>query len=261
MRYCVLEISTQTSSFRNPDFQNFHKTLILPPPSTIIGLVGSALGLSPKESQDFFDKSNVKLGIYGKSQGMAKDLWKYFDLNREYKKIDKKYIRELGDDEFINKEGMTSVIKREFLYKSSYFIAFISEDSEVIKQIGSGFLNPIYALTLGNSDSLAFIKKVFISENIYNIEEFDEVEYAILDGNIIDEVMDNIGNGRKISIYNTSYPLTYDLPIKFDYKSNYGMRNIIKRKQFSFVSKKMKLNIMKKGIFYKDVFIPIFDIL
>jgi len=48
MEYFVLEIITNTATFRNPDFQNFHKTLNLPPPPTLIGFAGAALGLSPK---------------------------------------------------------------------------------------------------------------------------------------------------------------------------------------------------------------------
>lgn len=53
MLHCVIEIRSVTASFRNPEFQNFHKSFRLPPPTTLIGLAGAALGLSPKSAQDF----------------------------------------------------------------------------------------------------------------------------------------------------------------------------------------------------------------
>lgn len=234
MNYFVVEIITQTSSFRNPDFQNFHKTLLLPPPTTVVGLAGAAMGLSPKKSQEFFEENKIHIGVYGKSQGKAMDLWKYRDF-----------------------KGNRSVIKKEILFKNTFYIAFISDNEETILRLRESFLNPVYALTLGNNDSLAFVKNI---TPVYQLDIFEKsyvLEYCIISGNIVDEVIKNIQNGLEISIYDTYDPISYDLPIKFEYESDYGMRSVIKRKTFSFVSKPMKLNIEKEGILYKNKFIPI----
>jgi|WetSurMetagenome_2_1015567.scaffolds.fasta_scaffold372023_2 CRISPR-associated protein Cas5t len=236
MKYCVIEIVTQTATFRNPDFQNFHKTLFLPPPTTIIGLAGAAMGISQKKSTEFFESSKIQIGVYGKSSGIGKDLWKYRDL-----------------------ESNRSVIKKEILFKNVFYIAFISKIEIVIDTLEKSFLNPVYALSMGNSDSIAFIKKV-VSNNINQLDESLEFEYCVVAGDIINETMSNFDNGLEISIYNTSDPIAYDLPVKFNYESEYGMRNIIERKTFSFIGKKMKLNLKKEGLKHNEIFIPMFSI-
>jgi len=236
MKYCIVEIITQTATFRNPEFQNFHKTLYLPPPSTIVGLTGAALGLSNKQSYEFFQSNKIRIGVYGESNGITKDLWKY-------KKS----------------KGERSIINKEILFKNEFFILFVSEDDKIIDQIENSFKYPIYALTMGNSDSLAFIKKIHIG----NIDKFNEslkLEYCLAEGDIIKECLNNVQNGLEFSIYNTSDPIVYDLPVLFNFESDYGVRSISKRKTFSFVGKEMNLNTSKQGIIYKNVFIPILNL-
>ena len=80
MKYCIVEIVTQTATFRNPEFQNFHKTLPIPPPTTLVGIAGAAMGLSPKSAQLFFEESDFVMGSYCKNQGISTDLWKYNDF-------------------------------------------------------------------------------------------------------------------------------------------------------------------------------------
>jgi len=232
MNYLILKIWTQTASFRIPEFQNFHKSFLLPPPTTVIGLAGAALGLSPKSSQDFFDGSSIKTGVSGKSDGFAKDLWKYNDF----------------------KAG--SVIKREIYFFNQYVVAFASENSETIENLRSSFKNPKYALTFGTSDALTKISFV----NDFEEKESDEIENCLVEGDIISKVVENVHNGLEFSIYSTSEPIVYDLPVKFHYESDYGVRRVIERKKYSFVGKKMKLNIKISGVYADEKFIPIISI-
>ena len=232
-KFCIIEAITQSSTFRNAEFQNFHKSYKLPPPTTLIGFAGAALGLSPKASQEFFDNDKFKMGIYGYSEGIAEDLWKYNNFTPQ-----------------------KSIIKREILFLNHFLIVYGSTNKNKISKLKESFDNPKYALSLGSNDSLAFIKKV---ESKIQTSENNMVEYCLVEGDIIKEVMDNSNNGFEFSIYSTSDPITYDLPLKFEYESDYGMRKVVKRKTFSFVGKRMKLNIVKKGVNYKNIFIPIFD--
>ncbi|MDZ7899252.1 MAG: CRISPR-associated protein Cas5 [Arcicella sp.] len=80
MHYISFQMVSVTASYRNPDFQNFHKSYLLPPPTTIIGMVGAGIGLSPVASQQFFIDNEVYVSINGKSTGKANDLWKYNDF-------------------------------------------------------------------------------------------------------------------------------------------------------------------------------------
>lgn len=242
MKICIVEIFTQTATFRNPEFQTFHKSLYLPPPTSIIGLAGAALGLSPKRSQDFFN-DDFKFGVYGRSEGIAKDLWKY-----RYDKAEKNIT-----------QYTTSIIKKEFLFNNFFLIAFNSTNIDKLNKLENAFKNPYYSLTFGNSDSLVLIKKILILEK-EKIEESKEVEFCLLEGNILDEVLNNKDNSFNFSIYSTSDPIIYDLPIRFNYEEEYGFRSVSKRKTFSIIGKKMLLNIHKSGIFYNNIFIPLFKI-
>lgn len=235
MQYCIVNLISQSASFRNPDFQNFHKSYILPPPTTIIGILGAALGLNPKAAQIFFYENSIKIGISGKSSGKVTDLWKYNDF----------------------KNG--SIMLREIYFYNEYIIIFGSEDNTEINRIYQSLVNPVYTLTMGNSDSLAFIKKV---EKPAEYEIINECRIAncLVNGNLLKDVIDNINSGFELSVYSSSSPICFDLPVKFAYEGDYAMRRVIKRMPFSFISREMTLNFKIQGIKYNDIFIPLLDI-
>jgi len=231
MKYCIVELKTQTATFRNPEFQNFHKTLPLPPPTTLVGIAGAAMGKSPKDAQRFFEESAFEMGSYCKNTGMATDLWKYNDFRER------------------------SIILKEVLFQNEVILIYGTEDISKIGFLMKSFENPVYGLTLGNSDSLA--KLVTISEETKTIEA-DSVSHCLIEGDIIEEVLYNASNGLDFSIYSTSDPVAIDLPTRFFYTDSYGMRSVCQRKQFSLITTEMKLNVMKKGILYKEIFVPLF---
>ena len=233
MLYCVIEVRTVTASFRNPEFQNFHKSFRLPPPTTLIGFAGAALGLSPKSSQDFFEKYTFRAGVTGVANGMARDLWKYDTLPGR------------------------SVITREILADTHYWITFGCENQEVIFQLKSAFESPTYALTLGSSDSLAKVVKV---ELIKSDTEYNELENTLVEEDIIPRVLAQAAKGGEFSFgLNDSDPIAYQLPTRFAYESEYGVRKVVVRKLFSFVGPKVKfIGETFKGVLYGNVFIPTF---
>ena len=231
MKYCIVELKTQTATFRNPEFQNFHKTLPLPPPTTLVGVAGAAMGKSPEEAQRFFEDSAFEMGSYCKNDGMTTDLWKYNDFRER------------------------SIILKEVLFQNEVILIYGSEDLPKVDFLMESFENPVYGLTLGNSDSLA--KVVAIVEET-NTTESDIVSYCLIEGDIIEEVLTNASNGLDFSIYSTSGPTAMDLPTRFTYTDSYGMRSVSQRNQFSLITTEMKLNVKKKGVFYKGIFIPLF---
>ncbi len=231
MKYCIVELKTQTATFRNPEFQNFHKTLPLPPPTTLVGFAGAAMGKSPEDAQRFFEDSAFEMGSYFKNEGMATDLWKYNDFSER------------------------SIILKEVLFQNKAVLIYGSEDVSKVDFLMRSFENPIYGLTMGNSDSLA--KVVGITEESNTIE-MDNVSHCLIEGDIIEEVLSNASNRLDFSIYSTSDPVAMDLPTRFVYTDSYGMRSVCQRKQFSLITTEMKLNVKKKGILYKGIFVPLF---
>lgn len=232
MKYCIIEIRTQTATFRNPEFQNFHKTLPLPPPTTMVGIAGAAMGLSPGASQLFFEESRFVMGSYCKNQGSSTDLWKYNDFSER------------------------SIILKEILFQNYILLVYGSEDLSKIDILMKSFSNPVYSLTLGNSDSLA--KVVAVKEENATIES-DSVANCLIAGDVIEEVLSNASNGLDFSIYSTSDPVAMDLPTRFSYSDEYGMRSVSQRKQFSLITTEMKLNVKKTGVSYNGCFVPLFN--
>jgi CRISPR-associated protein Cas5t len=239
MIYLAVELRTVTASFRNPEFQNFHKTLHLPPPTTLIGLAGAALGLSSKIAQEWFDEDDWLFGISGTSEGYAKDLWKYqSDWNKE--------------------TGWgRSIVLREILFDNHFFMVFGCADENKVRLLQESFWQPKYALTLGTSDALA---KVVSVEIIEKTEQSNGLENCLAPGNILDDVQDNISNGMEFSIYSTSEPIAYDLPTRYYYKNDYDVRRVVQRKTLSFIGSPMQLNYSISGVRCKNCFIPVFPI-
>lgn len=243
MRNFVVEILSQTVSFRIPDFQNFHKSFNLPPPTTIVGLSGAALGLSPMKAQEFFEVNSINIGVFGLHKGKCSDTWKYNKRTKEmwlYKP---------------EKDG--SIIQKEFLIYNRYLIAFSSISTEAIARLLDAYIDPVYALTLGNSDSLAFVKS--IKEDLTYLKN-NEIENCIVEGDVIDNVINQASINFEFSIYQTSEPIAYDLPVKFTYSHDYGRRTVNKTSTFSIVSKKMKLNFDIEGLEYDGIFIPLLNL-
>ncbi|MGE0589258.1 MAG: CRISPR-associated protein Cas5 [Cyclobacteriaceae bacterium] len=239
----AIEILSQTASFRNPDFQNFHKSLDLPPPTTIVGLAGAALGLSPLQAQEFFEFSGCKIGVYGVYLGKCSDTWKYNKEIRDMRTYDP------------GKDG--SIIQKEYLIYSQFIIAFESKNSNAISKLIGAFQNPKYALTMGNSDSLALIKNM---EFDLPVVSSTDVENCLLEGDVIDSVIRFASEKIEFSIYSTSEPLTYDLPLKFQYTNDYGRRTVSQVGTFSMIGKKMKLNYSVEGLMYKNLFVPLINL-
>jgi CRISPR-associated protein Cas5t len=233
MEYCIVKLNSQTASFRNPEFFNYHKSFLVPPPTTLIGMAGAALGLSPKAAQAFFDEDIFEMGAYALTEGVANDLWKYNDF------------------------ALGSVIQREIMFKNKFIIIFGTENREKIKQLEEAFNYPMYCLTMGSSDSLAMIEGVFTTTEINHSYT---VSHCLLEGNIVEEVINSAQNGLEFSIYSTSDPIAYQLPVQFHYTKDYGMRKVNKRKEFSFIGEEMVLNVSKKGIKVENTFVPLFSL-
>lgn len=243
MKNFVIDIICQTASFRDPNFQNFHKSLELPPPTTIIGFSGAALGFSPLKSQDFFENADFKIGISGIYKGKCSDTWKYL-----------KGIRAMR---FYDPGLDGSIIQREYLINASFSIVFSSENEKALKKLKEAFENPVYALTMGNSDSLAHIQNIEIDKALV---ESNIIRNCFMEGNVINEVITEAEKGKlEFSVYSNE-TILYDLPLRFDYENDYGKRSISRIGTFTLIGKEMKLNYNVEGIQHNQQFIPLFSI-
>jgi len=163
------------NSFRQPDFHTYHKTLSIPPKTTIAGMLGSALGISPIEVNDeWLEKERFKVGIIAKANGKANDLW-------QIRKFENKRIKayEKGNAET---PYYTAVIVRELLYQMQFSLYFYFENLEDYDLVFEALQNPSWALSFGREDELFKVldlKKVELEETKNNFYSNTILPYDI----------------------------------------------------------------------------------
>src|SRR5690606_9662329 len=153
MQFIRIKASGCLNSFRQPDFHTYHKTLPLPPKTTVAGMIGSALGIGPKVVNDQWLKTErFQMGIVGKAKGKANDLW-------QIRKYETKQIAAYnkGDKDTPYK---TAVIIRELLYNSEFIIYLSFKDETDFDLVFQKLQNPAWALSLGREDELINIKEI-----------------------------------------------------------------------------------------------------
>ena len=237
-KYLVVEAISETASFRIPEFHNYHKTLSLPPFTTLVGIAGAALGLNYQKAQNYFKKNKFSLGVYGKSKGFMKDLWKAKSTK--------------------SKSGRT-VIKRE-IYYNNYFIFVFGSDNDTINNIYNAFLEPVYALTAGSSDSLLKILPLHIMEKGSETKT-KHIENCLLFGNYLDNLKLNLENlkvNKEYIFTPMNSPVSYNIPNSFVFYED-NIRKVKERKEYTFVVSPVISNIIEfNAIQFKEVKIPIF---
>ncbi|MBL7818527.1 MAG: CRISPR-associated protein Cas5 [Saprospiraceae bacterium] len=239
MNYCLIQVHTQTATFRNPEFQNFHKSFALPPPTTIVGLAGAALGLEAKEAQAFFEGRGFQMGVKGTSCGKANDLWKYRTLSSDPAKA-------------------TSVLTREILYDNRFLIAFANENADLIEDLRVSFMVPTYAPVLGSSDSLAKIK--VLPSDTFSETQSTELSHCLVGGNAVEDALAAALSNQPFNFYlQYNDSMFYDLPTRFHYETS-GVRRVVERKPFTFIGTSMKLPAPIAGLTFDNQFVPLFSL-
>lgn len=141
-----LKVQSPVVSFRRPLDHNYQRTLTLPPPTTLIGLAGSALGLSDRElwAKDSLFNDDVKVAVWmNQEPGRASDMWTLLKIKNE--KMER------------------SPYMRELLFGASYTIVY-SADEKLLTSLNQAFQNPAYPLSLGREDELILVEDITIDE-------------------------------------------------------------------------------------------------
>ena len=205
-KFIKLKCRGSFNSFRQADFHTYHKTLPLPPKTTVAGMIGAALGLSPKAVNDEWLKNGrFQVGIVGKAGGKANDLW-------QIRKYEQKTMKAFEKGK-VPAPYKTAVIVRELLFGSTiclYFFLPEDGDKELLIQ---GLRSPEWALSLGREDELI------------RIEQLKEVELEAVEGyffkhtvmkypsdyELDNDFMENSGGKNLMA----SAPIAYRIPTSF----------------------------------------------
>ncbi len=195
------------TTFREPTSTSLILSYVIPPYTTIRGMISNALGL-PRDDlriQDWF-KIGIKPLGFEKCREMAKVL--------KLKGTGKKYERTFP----------SSPMFREFLVEPSYEI-FLIGDGVKIKEVYSALLNPRRPLYLGGSDDLVDIE-VFepVEVEEVEVEEVRSVVEGVYEDCIVEKVpykFVKVGRTFGVEYKVVSIPIKY--PIKGIFKSiNFG---------------------------------------
>jgi CRISPR-associated Cas5-like protein len=227
MKFIRMQCLGCLNSFRQPDFHTYHKTLSLPPKTTVAGMIGSALGLSPEEiNERWLLAERFKMGIVGKNNGKANDLW-------QIRKYEDKQIKEYAKGS-ASTPYKTAVIVRELLYSSDFLIYFSFENEEDLQLTFEGLKNPQWALSLGREDEIIKIKSL----DIIQLGESDGLSYqnTIIPGDLtLMKYQVNLkGNSLSSNLLNEA-PKVVKLPVTFTYNESNSAREASKFETFSFI--------------------------
>lgn len=229
MRFLKIKCYGAFNSFRQPDFHTYHKTLPLPPKTTVAGMIGSALGISPIEVNDQWLRADrFKMGVVGKHYGQANDLW-------QIRKYENKHLNKYKKGEE-KRPYKTAVIVRELLYGLNLTLYLTFSDSADFDAIKSALSNPKWTLSLGREDELIRIS----SMNEVELKKKEKGLYIFKD-TIIPGDVNELGyrpvleDGVKGNLLQKA-PRIVNLPSFFDTKKNSEARIPTKYQKFTFIS-------------------------
>ena len=146
MELLVLTVTGPVASFRRPLDLNYQRTLPLPPPTTLIGIAGAALGLS---DLDLWSPDSplleLKVSVLaqpspytGGPPGRARDMWTVLKIKD-------------------NRIAERSPYFRELLFYTRYTLLY-GGPRDLLENLAEAFMNPSYPLSLGRDDELLWIE-------------------------------------------------------------------------------------------------------
>lgn len=150
----AVRVRATSVSFRRPLDHNFQRTLPLPPPTTIVGLAASALGLNERE---LWKKGGIVDGlrvaaIGHERPGLAVDAWTLCKIKGN--KMER------------------SPYRRELLFFTSYTLLYGGTE-QVLESLRSAFTDPANALSLGREDELVDVEAVEITTVVRGRPKFE----------------------------------------------------------------------------------------
>lgn len=200
MKGIIVSLYAITASFRDPNTHLYQETIFAPPPTTLLGIAGAALGMGFEDALEYFKRNKISVGCILKSEGFGKDLWNYSKLKGG----------KVGKD----------ILIREFLYGVDIDIFITCETEEVIEDMSEAFKNPHFALTLGNSDELVKILNIEICDNV-SMGKSKNIKNSWICGNYINEFELDWKKVEASPIKLTiKPPVIKNLPIDFEFNDN-----------------------------------------
>ncbi|RLI56109.1 MAG: CRISPR-associated protein Cas5 [Candidatus Thorarchaeota archaeon] len=236
MELLVLTVTGPVASFRRPLDLNYQRTLPLPPPTTLIGIAGAALGLS---DLDLWSPDSplleLKVSVLaqpspytGGPPGRARDMWTVLKIKD-------------------NRIAERSPYFRELLFYTRYTLLY-GGPRDLLENLAEAFMNPSYPLSLGRDDELLWI------ESPPKISPLKTAVHPLFSGTAIPGDIRNLQ--ARITLKEGSQvdrPIVEAVPIAFSINRK-RIRRPIRRMLFTFLPLSLSLEIdgIKPIYLYED---------
>ncbi len=162
-RVLLVRVRAPVASFRRPLDHNYQRTLPMPPPTTILGIAGAALGLSDREL--WAPESpwrGLRVSVWAEAEcGRARDMWTVLKVKS-------------------GKIAERSPYFRELLF-FVHFILLYGGDEVRLRDLEHAFADPAYPLSLGREDELLIVEEVRLD---YALESGPRFRGTVLPGDI-----------------------------------------------------------------------------
>jgi CRISPR-associated protein Cas5h len=232
MKGIIWHLRGEWGSFRPYDTTSIIDTYLFPPKTTIIGMIGAACGWNEDNLVEYYDRIKVGIRIehfdsvfsdvtkiwkvFLKGSGISRQTkWLYFPENKIYT------FKELQKKNLPSPLGVFAVVKR-FLYRPEFtiYMATLGED-KLVEDIKSALEDPIYPVTLGDSDSLFYPRNMEYVEMVTEVSPIRSCRFRCL----LDAKTVHKAGGIKYTENTgfTIYPRFKMMPIRFE-KSRKGLK-------------------------------------
>ncbi|RKQ88675.1 CRISPR-associated protein Cas5 [Brockia lithotrophica] len=143
-RILLITVRAPVASFRRPLDHNYQRTLPMPPPTTLFGIAGAALGLPDWELWETGSPvRSLKVSVWMEGEGepgRAKDMWVVLKIKQ-------------------SKIAERSPYFRELLFFTHYTLIY-GGDEGLLKRLEKAFKDPAYPLSLGREDELMLVEDI-----------------------------------------------------------------------------------------------------
>ncbi len=220
-----------TGSFREPSSHLYQSTLPLPPVSALVGMAGAAVGKTFEDAWPFFMDMGLFVGAVGTVEGKGIDLWNYHKVATPKGADETSQAKQLG----WSKIKRMDILNREFLAYPRVSVFYATPEKRQAEELRSAFLNPAYALSLGNSDDIACMTKLSGVCEVREITENVSFRDTFLQGDHAGDIRFDWDALKKTSVVQTlKAPLVRSLIVDFTF--NGSERHGSQFKPFTFLS-------------------------
>jgi len=142
----AVTVRAQVASFRRLLDHNYQRTFPMPPPTTLLGIAGAAMGLSDREM--WAPRSPVhefKVSVWMEEEAArARDMWTVLKIKSGKIAERSPYFREL-----------LFFVRYTFFYGGS---------EDLLRRLERAFQDPAYPLSLGREDELMLVEALTLGE-------------------------------------------------------------------------------------------------